>query len=152
MCVINSVFSVIVDLLYLSSRFLNFEVGSIDSVFRKPVSTIFIGFHIPRSNNLLLNCYSGAKLSRLKATLAEQMRVKRDEALARRYELFGERYGGDHATRLEEDEMVKAEEAELTDQTDTDEDSDEESDLDMEERAVLESQRQVCVLGFKQTN
>ena len=86
---------------------------------------------------------SGAKLSRLKATLVEQMRVKRDEALARRYELFGERYGGDHAKRLEEDELEKVEEAELTDQTDTDEESDEESELDMEERAVMESQRQV---------
>jgi len=86
---------------------------------------------------------SGAKLSRLKAALAEQMRVKRDEALARRYELFGERYGGDNAKRLEEDEVVKQEEAELTDQTDTDEESDVESELDMEERAVLESQRQV---------
>jgi len=83
-------------------------------------------------------------LIQLKATLAEQMRVKRDEALARRYEIFGDRYGGDHATRLEEDEAVKQEEAELTDQTDTDEESDVESELDMEERAVLESQRQVC--------
>lgn len=80
---------------------------------------------------------------RLKAALSEQMRVKRDEALARRYELFGERYGGDHARRLEEDEVVKQEEAELTDQTDTDEESEVESELDIEERAVLESQRQV---------
>jgi len=70
--------------------------------------------------------------------------VKRDEARARRYELFGERYGGDRATRLEEDELVKQEEAELTDQTDTDDESDVESELDMEERAVLESQTQVC--------
>jgi len=99
-------------------------------------------------NHLLFTCYSGAKLCWLKATLAEQMRVKRDEALARRYELFGERYGADHATRLEEDEVVKEEEAELTDQTDTDEESDVESELDMEERAVLESQRRVCICTF----
>jgi len=97
---------------------------------------------------VLFDCRSGAKLSRLKAALVEQMRVKRDEALARRYELFGERYGGDHAKRLEEDEVVKAEEAELTDQTDTDDESDEESELDVEERAVLESQRQVQTFPF----
>jgi len=97
-------------------------------------------------NYLSFDCDSGAKLIRLKAALAEQMKAKRDEALARRYELFGERYGGDHARRLEEDEVEKAEEAELTDQTDTDEESEEESELDVEERAVLESQRQVCTL------
>ena len=97
---------------------------------------------------MLFHRDSGAKLSRLKAALAEQMRVKRDEALARRYELFGERYGGDHAKRLEEDEVVKAEEAELTDQTDTDDESDVESELDMEERAVLESQRQVSTFTY----
>jgi len=82
-------------------------------------------------------------LQRLKAVLAEQMKLKRDEGLARRYELFGEKYSGENAKRLEEDEVVKAEEAELTDQTDTDDESDVESDLDVEERAVLESQRQV---------
>ena len=97
---------------------------------------------------MLFHRDSGAKLSRLKAALAEQMRVKRDEALARRYELFGERYGGDHAKRLEEDKVVKAEEAELTDQTDTDDESDVESELDMEERAVLESQRQVSTFTY----
>lgn len=89
---------------------------------------------------------SGAKLSRLKATLSEQMRQKRDEALARRYELFGERFSSERATRLAEDEVTKEEEAELTDQTDTDAESDVESELDMEERAVLESQRQVDLM------
>jgi len=71
------------------------------------------------------------------------MRAKRDEGLARRYELFGEKYSSENARRLEEDEMVKAEEAELTDQTDTDDEGDVESEMDVEERAVLESQRQV---------
>jgi hypothetical protein len=97
---------------------------------------------------------SGAKLDRLRAKLVEQMRLKRDEGLAKRYELFGARYGeasgsGYEAKRLEEDEVVKAEEeAELTDQTDTDEESeeDEESEMDEEER-VVKSQREVNVLS-----
>jgi len=92
---------------------------------------------------VVCDCYTGAKLFRLKAVLSEQMKVKRDEGLARRYELFGEKYSSENARRLEEDEVVKAEEAELTDQTDTDDESDEDSELDVEERAVLESQRQV---------
>ena len=75
--------------------------------------------------------------------------MKRDEALARRYELFGEKYGGDHARRLEEDEAVKQEEAELTDQTDTDDESDVESELDVEERAVRDSQRQVLTASYR---
>jgi len=95
-------------------------------------------------------CGPGAKLQRLKAVLSEQMRVKRDEGLARRYELFGEKYSSENARRLEEDDMEKTreEEAELTDQTDTDDESDEESELDVEERAVLESQRQVKMISY----
>jgi len=79
--------------------------------------------------------------------LTEQMRVKRDEALAKRYELFGTRYSdaggsGYEAKRLEEDAITRAEEeAELTDQTDTDEESEIESELDEEER-VVKSQRE----------
>lgn len=90
-------------------------------------------------------------MQRLKAVLSEQMKVKRDEGLARRYELFGEKYS-ENARRLEEDEVVKAEEAELTDQTDTDDESDVESDLDVEERAVLESQRQVASISLWLSN
>jgi len=96
------------------------------------------------------DCGPGAKLQRLKAVLSEQMRVKRDEGLARRYELFGEKYCSENARRLEEDDVEKTreEEAELTDQTDTDDESDEESELDVEERAVLESQRQVKMISY----
>jgi hypothetical protein len=104
------------------------------------------------SFNVVTVFVTGAKLDALRAKLAEQMRAKRDEALAKRYELFGARYGevsgsGYEAKRLEEDEIAKAEEAELTDQTDTDEDSeeDEESELDEEER-VVKSQREVSIL------
>ena len=80
------------------------------------------------------------------------MRTKRDEALAKRYELFGSKYSetggsGYEAKRLEEDEIVRAEEeAELTDQTDTDEDSEEEDDddeLDDEEERYVKSQKEV---------
>ena len=93
---------------------------------------------------------TGAKLNRLKAKLCEQMRVKRDEALAKRYELFGTRYGeasgsGYEAKRLEEDAKARAEEeAELTDQTDTDDESDYESIMDEEER-VVKSQREASI-------
>ena len=100
--------------------------------------------------DVVCDCGPGAKLQRLKAVLSEQMRVKRDEGLARRYELFGEKYSSENARRLEEDDVEKTreEEAELTDQTDTDDESDEESELDVEERAVLESQRQVKMISY----
>lgn len=75
----------------------------------------------------------------LREKLRASMKVKREESMQKRYELFEQEHQGSYEERrLEEDRQLE-EEAELTDETDTDdeEDSEDGDELeDEEERAV----------------
>ena len=84
--------------------------------------------------------FAGAKLCLLRERLRAQMKVKREEARKKRFEMY----------ELDNEEGFGAEEeeAELTDQTDTDEEEveeEEEEEEEMMEEEDVEKDKEVCV-------